>query len=95
MSVNAVTTVSIVPASASVLSCSIDSMPVAMPGPPGRVTLAMAYSDPPAIACDPGGSRGDLELGLVDRAHRPVVAVLRVDPPPDPDDQPDDQTSGE
>src|SRR3954454_2351910 len=45
MSVNAVTTVSIAPDSASLLSSSSESMPRVPPGPPGRSAL-MGYLPP-------------------------------------------------
>src|SRR5947209_59349 len=92
MSVKAATTVSIVPASASRRRSSSDSIPVRTPGPPGRITLAMALVRAAGYrrtGCD--RRRVSIEFGLVDRAHRAVVAVLGAHPPPDPHDEPDHQ----
>src|SRR5690242_16937377 len=77
MSVKAVTTVSIVPASASDRSWASDSIPTAAPGPPGRAACLSR-----SIVMS---ARRDLVL--LERPHRPLVAVLRRDQVPDAEDQ--------
>src|SRR5258708_38072168 len=92
MSVNAVTTVSIVPDSASARSCSSVSMPVTVPGPPGcGVLMACLFR----AAGGRGGGRWGLggggEVPFVDRAPRAPVLVLRVLVSPDAADHGDDE----
>src|SRR5436190_6836852 len=74
MSVNAATTVSMVPSFASARRSSRESIPALPPGPPGRSALtARSYV------------RGDLVL--LEGADRPLVLVLRRDQVPDPEDE--------
>src|SRR3954447_2804929 len=83
MSVNAVTTVSIAPDSASAFNSSRDSMPLVPPGAPGRSALT---DQPPSTASsDPRSIRRDLVL--LERPHRALVLVLRRDQVPDPEDE--------
>src|SRR5437764_85502 len=77
MSVKAVTTVSIAPASASSRSSSTESIPEARPGPPGRSAL---------IAASIGR-----HLVLLEGADRTGVAVPRPRGPPDGHEYPDDE----
>src|SRR5438105_4438566 len=99
MSVNAVTTVSTVPACASLSRSRIESIPATAPGPPGRGAL-IARLLRAAAERRSGRSLGRqlgrrldhvAELVRVDRPHRARVAVLGRYPPPDPHEQTNDQ----
>src|SRR3954447_24523492 len=81
MSVNAVTTVSIAPDSASAFNSSRDSMPLVPPGPPGR--SALIAHPPLTVSSDRRSIRRDLVL--LERSHRPLVLVLRGYQVPDPE----------
>src|ERR687885_222392 len=77
MSVKAVTTVSIVPASASARSSSSVSIPTLPPGPPGRAA-SLSRSIVTSVRRD---------LVLLERPDRPLIAVFRRDQVPDAEDQ--------
>src|SRR5215211_8969694 len=90
MSVKAVTTVSILPASASLTSSSTDSIPALPPGPPGRApSLACSMVIvAKLLACGPSRSvRRDLVF--LEGADRSLVLVLRGDQVPDSEDERD------
>src|SRR5581483_6022703 len=77
MSVKALTTVSIVPASASERSSSTLSIPALPPGPPGRSPMSRS-----ATWLDVAG-----HLVLFERADGALVAVLRAHQVPDAEDE--------
>src|SRR3712207_4486560 len=81
MSVNAVTTVSIVPASASSRRASSVSRPRSPPGPPGRRSPSPSFL---ATSGVPG------DFVFFERPHRALVLVLGRDQVPDAEDQRDD-----
>src|SRR5215207_902015 len=86
MSVNAVTTVSMAPPSASLLRSSRESMPAVPPGPPGRGALTEPSLDSRATR-----THATLDVTrdhvLLERAHGPLVALLRRHQVPDTEDE--------